>query len=279
MLNIYDGTVYCNCYQAGKTKMPPPYPDLITIEQGEVRLDISDSIWESDIEEANRMHCALETWKEEACEHPLMVIDDLEVASAFDMQNFQINLETIGGEAKWPLLTYLDLFSGEGFTPASFAPDLLREIKALKANQTQFVRVSLIETETQEVIASTPIHKEQIFAADEEEAQSYMLNENGFQILSHDHTDLPPVLFQSVRFRQCGNEVGQLIFEDLQDGTKIICPIQLYPTYAQAMPEHSFVFEVQNLVGTMYQTYTEMIDAISTLAEAAKASGNPIHWT
>jgi hypothetical protein len=56
-----DARVFCNCYEKGVIRQPPPQPELVSVDES------GDIFINTDNPEADFLAC--DTWREHACEH------------------------------------------------------------------------------------------------------------------------------------------------------------------------------------------------------------------
>lgn len=273
----YNAFVVCNCYQQGLTS-PPPYPELLRLDEDGLYLETPAGLWEQDPERVLAMDQAFDEWKSSACLHPAMEVASERLANMSGMAAFRRFVRERGGVTRYPVLTeHLPRANG-GHLPAALAPALLQELATLVAEPADKLAV-LREQASQELLYSVGANDHTVFVYVSDQ-QHYALDAQGFSIVRRFRTMLGEQYieeqFRSMAFSQRQLDSYSYQFTDAATGKHYQCQVGLstHPAEAALVADFAVTIEMAPVVGE----YAYIMEPLRRLAEAARATGNPICW-
>lgn len=268
------GYVVCDCYQRGKT-VDPPHKEYVRFDKEGLDIFVPKKIGKRDKEVKSRMEEEFYDWKTNSCEHEDMILEYESFPNSWGWFDFNTLLVEAGGKLKFPFLTkYLPVASG-GILRASLAPAILKELALLEVLIPVQERVTLLEIETGDVIATSLCDKP--FFINCASRHNFYVDGSGFFIVPNisGKDRMKTELFRSTNFVQQRMGIGKYTYTDVISGNSIECTHFLYP---KCGPEPLYDYKFETRIEPECDWVQEIINSLKVLAEASVKTGNPVHW-
>lgn len=270
----YSGYVVCDCYQQGKT-IDPPHKEYVRFDRNGLDIYIPKEIMKKDKDIGSGIEEEFYKWKKSSCEHEDMILEYESFSNSWGWFDFRTFINDSGGLLKFPVLTKYLPVASEGVLRVSLARAILKELTLLEALRPVQERVTLIEIESGEVLASSS-SDEPLFITTASKHNFY-LDGSGFFIVPniYDKDRMKMELFRSTNFVQHSLGIGKYTYTDIITGNKIECTHCLYPMRGHE-PLVDYEFEIR--YEPDYDWVHDIIHSLKILAEASVKTGNPVHW-
>jgi hypothetical protein len=266
-----DAVVRCRCWRDGHTTAPPVARDLISDCDGFLELTLPYGGNEG-------LHDDFRRWLEDACPHPGMHLASEWISGWPGYRLFQSALEHAGWE-HFPLLRSHLPATNHGELPAADAPAALAELRFFTGTADLGTITELLDDATGEPINRHVAAYAGVFVFSRD--WELGVDERGFFVRDV-RRDPPREVFRAMRFTQRiagpapGGDDGAVRFADMDSAAEVT--VGCGPVTAGAAPaDHSRSLRVRTRPATG-QDFGSVVDALTTVVEAAIASGNPVHW-